>query len=438
MNTRISGVLRDALENLAPTDASNAFVETADVGQSDRLIEQSLDATQPALEALQSLDRTMDEHTGVMESLEALAASLEAYGDVALPDSARLVMHTAIESIAADVGDGKSLAALGDELRAEKAQTTTGASGTIRETAKKILQKIWQFLKQLWSRLTDLFHRLLGASAQLKFRAQRLHAALAKHKFSDGPTTNQLDVSADGLSSTVYQSLQVRGVFPTSALATAKALGEAQAAVNTVDNTIADRYALELQLLKAGLASGRIEDLSRQLYSTIAMPAVFKEEKPAHGLSGRTFVVRGLPGDWVIKMLMLPRIYNGVYFGVGYQAYAHQMPMTDESGVVTTMIPVMAAPELEQLSAVVAKLSDGMADGRTLMQRVRKVADEAEPTRLNPAVYTQTGSAMMDNFHKRYREVGRLTILTNTALLKGGLALMRWAEASLEQYPAAA
>lgn len=442
MTTRFSNLLRAAMEDASDAQATNPFLpplEGEEISKCDEIIEGTVAHTAEVVQALESLDAVMDEHDEIVATLESMALSLQEYGDAELSQPARMVLQSALESLTLPGGGEKTVADLDGELKAETEQSASSAGARVRETAKKVAQRIWEFLKMVWARLTDMFHRILSAGQQLKFRAKRLKTTLAKYDLSGAATTGTLEVGSAGLGQSVWDNLSIDSVFPTSAGSVTKALLEAQKSVNAVDDAIVDRYAIELRQLKAGMANGSMAALNAALQSNIAMPAAFREVKSKYS-GTREFVAGGLPGNWELKLIMRALVYSGVYNGVSYNATATQnKPDADKSSTaVSTQIGVISGSDLQHLPDQLATLADGMGDARNLLARVRKVADESAPNMLTAGALTPMGGVLMDNFHKRYREVGRLSILTNTAMLKAGLALMRWAEASLEVYPAKA
>ncbi len=434
MNT--SQLLRASLEAVADEPPATAFLaplQNLDDEKTDEIVEGTLVHAQTELVAMESIDTLMDRHCVVIEGLEQIAQRLDLYGDEPMSSQSIDILKFSVESVSLGLEDqALTVADLNAKLQ-EGANTASEKSSAVREKAQQIIERVIAFMKSLWNRLVDIFHKLMGGASIVKHRVRRLEEALKQHNLRVDPQTNQLDVSHNERVQGIYEALRIGTTFPPSAVQTAKALGEAQASLNTVDEQMLDRYELDLNTLEIALRRLDASSFSRAMTQPLAMPKVFKRIG-SDVQKGIRYEAGPIPGNWMFVVREQLYMVNG-WPSLVISSIAEQANPTGEQEVAAIMVPVLSPQELTGLGPMVLKIATGIEEGRSLIDRLRKASGRLEPTMNHRAAMTAGGSIVIQAFQQRYREVGRMTMKVNMTMLKSALALVRWGEGSVAEYP---
>ena len=432
MNTKqLMSASMEAVQEELPANAFLAPLQDMSDEKTDEIIEGTITHAQTELVAMESIDALMDRYINVMSGLEQIAERLDQYGDAPMDALAVGVLNASVESVTIGLEDQElTIPELNAKLR-EGASTSSEQSEGVREKAKKIMERIIAFLKAVWNRLVDVFHKLMGGASVVRHRITRLEEALKQHNLRGNPSSNQLDVTHNERVRGIYEALRIGTTFPGSAVQTAKALNGAQTALNEVDAHMIDRYELDLNALNYALERQDATAFARSMSMAPAVPKVFKRTG-SDVRKGVTYEAGPIPGNWVFRMT---HYVSMIHIPVLILITVAEQLKPEQEETAATMVPTLSPQELTGLGPAVLKIAEGIEEGRTMVERLRKATGRIEPHAFSKGGSTIGGSIVIEAFQKRYREVGRLTMKVNMAMLKSALALVRWGEGSVAEYP---
>lgn len=431
MSTQVSSILRSAMESEKPDEYLNPHLDVDVPPQkSEEYIEATISDQDQETEAYEQCEAAVESHLIALARIESAASSLESHPFDHVDSVSRGVIAFGLEDAAATATVDMSEVA--EKIKAEEGEKNKPEVGNkIVEAAKKILKRIVDFMVALFRRVQDFLIKLLGAGNQLKIRAKRVVDDLAKRDTTGQQSSATIEAGG------IVEALAIGSTIPsTDAAALVKMLVEASNVANNLDTRLIDAYDRDLNLVKLGLRSNDVRHLNAALKSEIQLGPAFKQAENSDSRSWVTYRTSVMPGNKYVNVTYRAQIFNGTYYGVRYNV---ELLKSTEEGpaksddVVSDQLKAMTADEITTATIELNKLVDNLNQGQRIAQRLRAVSGHV--TALQQLTATPSGAALIGQFNSRYKAVGQATTLMNTQLVRAGLALLRWADASLQLYP---
>lgn len=428
----VKSILRTSMEDVQSTDNMPVFPPATGLNdeQEAALVAQADKAADDSDAYIESMEALMDRNSAIVEGLESLASRLMEYGDQILDKPATEMLYWSMEAIT----DGAiSTVVAPEELDA--GDTAASKSSTVVEKAKEILIKIWEAFKAIVRKIKEIFHKILGVTTELKFRAKSLKEDLGKHDLRTQPASKTIEV-ASGNYAGLVKELMVQGNLQSDPLKLAGGYLTIQDACNSVDDLLIDRFVLDVQAAKRAISTGRLNDAVNYAQGKIALPPVFKEIRS--DISEREWVAGPFPGDRYVKVHTALNKFGGPS---GWSVTVGQLDderQANADDVVSEQIPAVTANDLVKIPDLLTKIAAKVDSSKDFVRRLEKASETTRPDGsdlLKASVSGRYASATYRDIFNKYRTVGRATIQVNLIIVKGGLQLARWANASLAEYP---
>ncbi len=427
--------LKNSLIRASMEAADTAADVTVSLVPADLITDENADqAVDVAQQSLAVADGEVAELTAAVEScgdaithLSGLADSLESMDPLPVKygiEAISLGLENALVPAGPQVFTTETMNEVTEKIKAEATDTQDAAKG-VRQKAKEILQRLVKFMRDLWRKFTSMLSTIFNAIVGVKTRVKRFQGAVNAADLSVAPKVQGIEFSAEPKAQTVYQGLIYQDRFSDSPIGVLDGLGQVQTYVNTLDSTFSDRYALDVNRLVEGIASGHADWIREMANSAIAVPQGFKEIQA--GAEGeRVWVSGSLPGNNLIKFTQSV-ISVGNLRAIGYDSeVVHRDFEVDASA-----LPLLKPEELSKIGDKIIKILEGAKDGKKLIDK----AAQANERSASKIAISPTTVSLLSLFHRRYRAVGRMTMRMNSLVLKTALHFLTWGELTLQQYP---
>ncbi len=428
----VKSILRTSMEDVQSTDNMPVFPPATGLNdeQEAALVAQADKAADDSDAYIESMEALMDRNSAIVEGLESLASRLMEYGDQILDKPATEMLYWSMEAIT----DGAiSTVVSPDDLNSDG--SATDKSSAVMTKAKEILMKIWEAFKTIISKIKEIFHKILGVTAELKFRAKSLKEDLGKYNLRTQPASKTIEV-ASGNYVGLLKELMVQGNLQSDPIKLAEGYLKIQDACNTVDDLMIDRFTLDVQAAKRAMGTGKLSDTLQYANGKIALPPVFKEIRS--GTSEREWAAGPFPGDRYVKVRTdLSKFGNPVSWSVTVGQLEDDRQANNDT-VVSEQIPAVTANDLTKIPELLTKIAAKVDSSKDFVRRLEKASETSRPDvgdYLKASVPGTYSAAVVRDILNKYRTVGRATIQVNLIIVKGGLQLARWANASLVEYP---
>lgn len=432
MSSSYSKLARSAMESIEEQPAFNPHLEgEQDPQQAEAYIDSTVDAAAGEIAAANDIDASIERNVAAMESIRQIYERLESHGDRPIDANTESVLNFGLEQVQAMVVSYDTVQVEVERTKAEVEESKKpGVGARVVEAAKKIFQRILDFLKSLWDRLVDFVHKLLGAASQLRHRIKQLKVEAAKHDLRAEPKGRTLE------SPSIVQALAIGDSFMTDSNKLVDAMIAAHKTANEFDESMISAYNRDMRQVNENLRSYNIHELEKALNSEIVLGGAFKEVRSLKK-NTRMFRSTVMPGNKYVYVVQEVIIRNGTYYGTKYNvklegySYEGEEGSTDNNEIVSTQIPLMDVTAIMKTADHLDSLLSGMSRDRDLAQKLKAVSGEVRRSMIPSPV----GMALTSVFHQRYAAAGRATVLVNTQLIRGAMAIVRWADLTLQEYP---
>lgn len=441
MSTQVRNLVRSAMEsNQQPDDYINPHLDVDVAPQkSEEYINATVSDQDQETEAYEQCEASVESHLAALGRIEKAYLGLEAHPFENVDSVSRGVIAFGLEDAA--ISTQVDLSDVAEKIKVEEGEKNKPQVGNkIVEAAKKILKRIVDFMVALFRRVQDFLLKLMGAGTQLKVRAKRVIDDLAKRDTTAQQSSGTIEAGD------ITKSLVVGETLPSGdASVIVKMLSQAATAANQVDERMVDAYDRDLNLVKLGLRSHDISKLQAALQSELQLGPAFRlyngqdttENKLDRTFNGLHYRTATMPGNKFVSVYYKPQIHDGVYYGVSYRVSLKDAKVdpkeASKDDIVSDQLKAMTADEITTAVSEMHKLLENLKVGQKVIARLRVISGHV--TALQQMTATPTGATIVAQFNSRYKAVGQATTIMNTQLVRAGLAIMRWADASLQLYP---
>ncbi len=439
MNTKVRNLIRSAMESeRQPDNYINPHLEVDVAPQKSEEYIESTIADQPAeAEAFERTEASVESHIQCLARISAAYAGLEAHPFESVDSVSRSTIAFGLEAVMSNsqVDMTEQVTKIKEES-GEKNKAQVGNS--VVEAAKKILKRIVEFMVALFRRVQDFLLKLMGAGTQMRVRGKRILADIAKRNTTVAQTADTIEAGD------IAKNLAVGDQPPsTDATEVVKLLLAASNATIQLDGAMVEAYDRELNLIRAGLKDNDAGKLNEAMSSELQPGQTFKPYTPEtapksagrndSSLPGTYYRSATMPGNKFVSLGYQPIVRDGVYFGVQYQVSLESEGGDKAGADLPTELKAMTSDEITAAVAELDKLVENLKISQRIVQRLRSTSGHIST--LQQMVATPTGAEVVSQFNSRYKAVGQATTLVNTHLVRAGLSILRWADASLQLYP---